>query len=216
MRKLAVASLLSATLLSGCVFGTDTEFPDVVPQTFESFPYEPGGIVCRTPVPAPGIGVVARTVRVLAGPGGRIAAVPLSSGVAFGIWTSRSRAKVIRTYFRDLSRKTFVPVTVRLSRVDRSRPYLTRSLSVPTRQAFLAARFQEGTRTLSAGGFFTRSGPHFVPVFSLEERAPGWFACRSSSPGDPDGKISISAGRATIRAGADILTIEWEDRDAKK
>ena len=216
MKKIALALLISLSLLSGCMTERDPELPGVSPQTFESLPYGGGGLLCRTPLPVPDIRVVSRTVHVLAGSGGRVQQVPLQNGSAFGVWTSRIRARAIRNYFRSLSRHGDVRVSVRLTRVDRSAPYLLRTFPVRTRQEFTAARWTEGDRSLEMRGFFIRTGPHIVPVFSLEERSRGWFTCRTETPGSRGEGISFDSSRATVKTGTEILTIDWEAKDAKR
>jgi|ACXJ01.1.fsa_nt_gi hypothetical protein len=216
MKKIAGVLGLVGLLLSGCMPETNSDLSDEVPQTFESLPYETGGMVCRTPVPVPDIAVVSHTVRILAGPGGRIRAVPTPAGMAFGVWTSPVRARAVRNYFRELSRQSLVRVRVRLTRVDRSAPYLSRMFTVRTRHAFLVARWSEGDRILAISGFFTKTGPHLVPVLSLEERFQGGFACRTETPGGPGGRISFGGKRATVRSGTETLTMTWEENDAKR
>ena len=216
MKKIAIPILLTFALLSGCMPETNPGLSDVSPRTFESIPYAGGGLLCRTPVPVPDVTVVSRTVHVLAGSGGRIREVSIPSGVAFGVWTSDVRSRAIRNYLRSLTHSGEVHVSVRLSRIDRTAPYLSRAFSVRTRHAFLAARWKEGDRTLAMRGFFTRTGSHVVPVFSLEEHAPGWFACRTATPGYPSGGISFDSSRATVRSGTETLTIDWEAKDAKR
>ena len=202
-------------LLSGCMAERNMNLSDISPQTFESLPYEGGGLLCRTPVPVPSLRVVSRTIQSLAGTDGRIREAVLPSGMAFGIWTSASRAQAIRNYVRSLSRGREVRVSVRLTRVDRSTPYFLRTFPVKTRHAFMAARWREGVRVLAVRGFFMRSGPHIVPVFSLEERSSGWFPCRTATPGIPGGRISFGRRRASVRAGTETLTIDWETKNAQ-
>ncbi len=216
MKKIASALLLSLSLLSGCMTERDLDLSDVSPQTFESLPYEGGGLLCRTPVPVPDIRVVSRTVQSMAGSEGRIREVKLPRGVAFGIWTSDVRAREIRNYFRSFSRNREVRVSVRLTRVGRLAPYLLRTFPVRTRQEFTAARWREGDRILALSGFFMKMGPHIVPVFSLEERSLGWFTCRTTTPGEPAGRISFGPRRATVKTGAETLTIDWEAKDAQR
>jgi hypothetical protein len=216
VKKIAISILLTSALLSGCMLKTNPDLSDVSPRTFESLPYAGGGLLCRTPVPVPDLTVVSRTIHALAGSGGRIREVSIPSGVAFGVWTSDVRSLAIRNYIRSLTRTNKVLISVRLSRIDRSTPYLSRTFPVRTRHAFLAARWKEGDRTMAMRGFFTRIGSHVVPVFSLEEHARGWFACRTATPGYPGGGISFDSSRATVRSGTETLTIDWEAKDAKR
>lgn len=216
MKKTALVLGLVGLFLSGCLPQTRMDLPDELPQTFESLPYETGGMVCRTPVPTPSLAVVSHTVRILSGPGGRVRVVPLSAGMAFGVWTSPVRARAVRNYFRDLSRKSLVHVRVTLSRVDRLAPYLSRTFTVRTRHAFLVARWNEGDRVLAISGFFMRTGPHLAPVLSFEERSRGWFACRTETPESSGGRIFFGEKRATVRSGTETLTMTWEENDAKR
>lgn len=216
MKKITTAILLTSALLSGCMLKTNSDLSDVSPQTFESLPYMGGGLLCRTPVPVPDVTVVSRTVHSLAGSGGRVREVSIPSGVAFGVWTSDIRSRSIRNYVRSLTRSREVRVSVRLTRIDRSVPYLSQTFPVRTHHAFLAARWKEGDRTMAMRGFFTRTGSHVVPVFSLEEHAPGWFACRTATPGYPGRGISFDSSRATVLSGTETLTIDWEAKDAKR
>ena len=216
MRRILPVFLAVSALLSGCIPERDLNLSDVSPQTFESLPYESGGLLCRTPVPVPGLRVVSRTIRSLAGTEGRIREAVLPSGMAFGIWTSAGRARAIGDYVRSLSRGRKVLVSVRLTRVGRLAPYLSRTFPVRTRHAFMAVRWRDGDRVLAVRGFFMRTGPHIVPVFSLEERSSGGFACRTATPGIPGGRISFGQRRATVRAGTERLTIDWETKDAQR
>ena len=216
MRRFLPVLLALPVLLSGCMPERDSGLSDISPQTFESLPYAAGGLLCRTPVPVPSLRVVSRTIQSLAGTDGRILEAVLPSGVAFGVWTSAGRAQAIRKYIRSLSRGQEVRVSVRLTRVDRSAPYFLRMFPVKTRHAFMAARWREGDRVLAVRGFFMQSGPHIVPVFSLEERSSGWFSCRTASPGIPGGRSSFGRRRATVRAGTETLTIDWETKNAQR
>ena len=216
MRRIVPVFLALAVLLSGCIPERDLNLSDVSPQTFESLPYEGGGLLCRTPVPVPDIRVVARTVHALAGSEGRIREAVLPSGMAFGVWTSAGRARSIRDYIRSISRSRKVRVSVSLSRIDRAVPYVSRTFFVRTRHAFMAARWKEDDRILAVRGFFMRTGPHIVPVFSLEERSLGWFDCRTETPGSSGGRISFDSSRATVKTGTETLRIDWETKDAKR
>jgi len=216
MKRIVPVFLALPVLLSGCLPERDPGLSDVSPRTFESLPYVGGGLLCRTPVPVPDVRVVSGTVHVLAGSGGQVREAAIPAGRAFGVWTTPVRARAIRNYIRSLSRTRKVRVRVRLARVGRSAPYLFRTFSVRTRHAFLAARWTEGDRILSLSGFFIRTGPHLVPVLSLEERDRGWFACRTATPGVPGERISFGERRATVLAGAETLTIDWEGKDARR
>ncbi len=216
MRRFLPVLLALPVLFSGCVPERDSGLSDVSPQTFESLPFAAGGILCRTPVPVPSLRVVSRTIRSLAGAEGRIQEAVLPSGMAFGVWTSEGRSREIRNYVRSLSRGREVRVSVRLTRVDRTAPYLLRTFPVKTRHAFMAARWREGDRVLAVRGFFMRSGPHIVPVFSLEESSPGWFSCRTETPGDSGERMSFGQYRATVRAGMETLRIDWGAKNAQR
>jgi hypothetical protein len=80
----------------------------------------------------------------------------------------------------------------------------------------MAARWKEGDRILAVRGFFMRTGPHIVPVFSMEERSLGWFACRTETPGFSGGRISFDSSRVTVKTGTETLRIDWETKDAKR
>lgn len=208
---------VAALVLSGCVSGTDIDLPDVNPRTFNSLPYSFGpGILCRTPVPEPSFRVVSRTVRFLAGPGGTVKLVPLPTGAAFGIWSDKTRIAGIREYLSQLVRKRSVDVKVFLTRVGKTRPYLTRSLVVPTNRPFLAAAWAEGRGTRAVSAFFVKTGRTVSPVLSLSLLAPGFRTCRTATPDFPGDDIIFKPDRAIVEKGTTNLELTWEIANGKR
>ncbi|OOH80882.1 hypothetical protein [Leptospirillum ferriphilum] len=201
-------------LFSGCVGtpgGPSTDLSIVSTPTFAAFPYTPGPLtLCRTPVPRPSLMVVSRTVRSLAGAGGQVKQVPIPTGVAFGIWSDKTRIAAIRGYLNQLNRERRITLRIRLSRIGKRLPYLDRSFFVLTNRPFLAAAWDDGPVTRTVSGFFLSAGQDVVPVLDLTLLAPGFRSCRTATPDLPGRDIVFGARKAIIKKGATNLEITWE------
>ena len=215
MKKAVFPLAWAAILLSGCVSGSALDLPDVTPRTFASLPYRNApGRLCRTPVPGPSGTLVFRTVRALAGQGGRVEKVSIPAGIAFGVWSDRARIAAVRNYLESLSREETVTVRVSLSGVGKKKPYLVRSFPVATYRPFLAAAWADGTSIRSVSAFFVPAGRTVSPVLDLTLSAPGFRSCRTSTPDFPGGDVSFGPGWATVKKGATNLVIRWETINA--
>lgn len=203
-----------ALLFSGCAGipgGPSTDLSIVSPPTFASFPYTPGPqTLCRTPVPRPSLMVVSRTVRSLAGAGGQVKQVPLPTGVAFGIWSNKTRIAGIRGYLKQLARERVVHVKVSLLRVGKQKPFFVRSFPVETNRPFLAAAWADGKETRTISAFFVKAGRNVSPVLDLTFLAPGFRSCRTATPDFPGNDILFKTGQAIVKKGATNLEITWE------
>lgn len=211
MKKAVFPLAWAAILLAGCVSGPALDLQDVTPRTFASLPYRDApGLLCRTPVPRPSGTVVFRTVRALAGQGGRVEQTRVPTGFAFGVWSDRLRIAAVRNYLESLSREETVTVRVSLSGVGKKKPYLVRSFPVATNRPFLAAAWADGTSIRAVSAFFVPAGRTVSPVLDLTLSAPGFRSCRTSTPDFPGEDVSFGPERATVKKGATNLVIRWE------
>lgn len=217
MKTAGFPAVLAALVLSGCVSEAGRDLPDATPRTFAAFPYSSGPeTLCRTPVPRPSLMVVSRTVRALAGSGGTVKRVSIPTGAAFGVWSDRIRISGIREYLRRLSRERPVSVKIALTRVGKTKPYLTRSFPVATNRPFVVAVWSEGGETRAVSAFFVKTGPTVSPVLNLILLSPGFRSCRTATPDFPGDDIVFRTGRAIVEKGATNLELTWETSDGKR
>lgn len=208
---------LAGLVLTGCVSTNGMELPGMTPRTFVSLPYVSGPeIVCRTPVPRPSLGLVSRTVWILAGSEGTVRQVPIPAGAAFGIWSSKRRIAAIAAYLKSLSREKTVNVSVSLRRVNKRTPYLVRLFPVRTNRPFVAATWADGREATALSAFFVKAGQTVSPVLDLVRLAPGFRSCRTATPDFPGNDIIFNPDRAIVKSGATNLEISWEISNGKR